>query len=102
MAGFNVPADGCSTTGCAGQIQEIYIDDVSDVYITPPEGAYDRLPCAMHGSQYFKLAPTHTKYKEIYGILAAAFIARTKVYLRVNSDSSGQCVIKYVVAYRSI
>jgi len=94
------PANGCTSISCTGTIQNIYIDNDDKIYITPPEGTYSNLSCALDSGQYFILTETHSRFKEIYGTLLAAFSAQKTVQLRIINSSTQTCEIRYVVVYR--
>lgn len=97
---FAAPADGCSNVACTGDIQDIYIESVDTIFITPPEGTYTGLSCALNSGLYFKLPMTHARFKEIYALVLTAHAAQKKIQLRVTADAVGECTIKYVVMYR--
>ncbi|MBN3495879.1 hypothetical protein [Vibrio neptunius] len=97
LALTSVPAlsqDRCESWGCISTIETLYTNSNGDIYIGTPLDE-KRANCTPVSGVYFSLNPSAANADEVYSSLLAAYMAGTKIQLRVKEEHP-RCELSYV------
>ena len=83
----------CSSVGCTGKIERLYIDGTT-LYIAS-DGDESLLNCTSPANVYVTLPTSDPDFDRKYAMLLTAFSLKATVGLRIN-DGSAACSLNYV------
>lgn len=84
----------CSKVGCNAPISILYVNNNNNIYVGTTADE-TKANCSPVANVYFTLKADAQNKKEIYATLLAAYMAKKKIFLRVNEGTEG-CEIAYI------